>query len=160
MATKTQATYFTELVIRPSLQQIGLWTPAAEELLLGTALVESDLLHRIQIGGGPARGLFQMEIETHDDIWNNFLKYKSYLAKAITSLQSSPKANRHTDLETNDKYACAMARLVYYRKPSALPKAGNINAMAAYWKQHYNTLLGAGTVAKYIDKWNKVMVNK
>jgi hypothetical protein len=158
MTTKNQATIFLNLVVRPSLQQIGLWNQAAEQLLLGTALVESDLFHRRQIKGGPARGLFQMEIATHDDIWNNFLKYRDNLANAIISLQSSPTADRHTDLETNDKYACAMARINYFRAPAPLPMAGDINRMAAYWKQYYNTLLGAGTVSKYIKKWNLVMV--
>ncbi|KAF5419870.1 MAG: hypothetical protein C5S49_00030 [Candidatus Methanogaster sp.] len=155
MATKPQAMFFLNTVIRPALQKIELWSQAAEELMLGTAMVESDLLHRKQIGGGPARGLFQMEIATHDDIWNNFLKYRSQLANAIASLQSSSNANKHVEIENNDQYACAMARASYLRAPAPLPQAGDILGMASYWKQYYNTVVGAGTVSKYVQKWHQ-----
>ena len=157
MTTKQQATVFSSTVIRPALQKIDLWSPAAEELLLGTALVESELLHRKQIGGGPARGLFQMEIATHDDIWKNYLAFKPQLAKAITSLQSSASVDKHLALENNDKYACAMARVHYHRASTPLPQAGDTQDMASYWKQHYNTLLGARTISNYVQRWNQAM---
>ena len=47
---------FRRLVVRPALQAIGLCSPAAERLLLGTALTESGLTWLAQKGGGPARG--------------------------------------------------------------------------------------------------------
>lgn len=160
MATISQAVQFLNISIKPALQKTGLWNLASEELLLGTALVESDLIHRRQIGGGPARGLFQMEPATHDDIWKNFLKYRPDLGKAIISLMTSPNADKHLELEQNDQYACAMARAHYLRVPAAMPAPGNVEAMAGYWKQYYNTPLGAGTVAKYIRKWNQTMGEK
>lgn len=52
MASRSQASLFLQLSIRPALQKIGMWTTASEQLLVGTALVESDLLHRRQMGGG------------------------------------------------------------------------------------------------------------
>jgi hypothetical protein len=160
MATKQQATLFLSAVIRPTLQKIMLWSASAEELLLGTALVESDLRHRRQLGGGPARGLFQMEPATHDDIWTNFLKYQPAYAKGVEQLLSSRKANRHVELETNDQYACAMARMLYQRKSEPLPAAGDIKKMAAYWKKHYNTLKGAGDEDSYVERWASVMGGK
>ncbi|WP_157269367.1 hypothetical protein [Azohydromonas aeria] len=156
MATAQQASEFRNSVIKPTLLKIGLWTPAAEELLLGTALKESGLQFRRQIGGGPARGLFQMEPATHDDIWKNFLKYRAKLADQILGLRASPGADAIQELTDNDVYAAGMARVHYLRAPAALPAAGNVQAMAAYWKQHYNTVLGAGTVQGYVDAWNAV----
>lgn len=78
MATKHSAIIFLRHTISPALQSISsnkfpTWSPAAKELLLGTAIVESDLQFRKQHGDGPARGLFQMEPVTHNDIWDNFL---------------------------------------------------------------------------------------
>lgn len=71
---------------------------------------------------------------------------------------SSAKAEKHKELEANDKYACAMACVHYSRKGyGALPKAGDVAGMAKYWKKHYNTLLGAGTVEEYESNWQKVM---
>lgn len=160
MASRSRASLFLQLSIRPALQKMGLWTTASEQLLLGTALVESDLLHRRQMRGGPAKGFFQMEPAAHDDIWNNFLKYRPSLSNSIISLMTSPTVSRHLELEQNDKYAGAMARAHYLRAPAPLPKADDIEAMAGYWKRYYNTPLGAGTVSKFVQKWNQVMGGK
>jgi hypothetical protein len=160
MTTKSQANVFVATILRPTLNHIALPSEAAEQLLLGTALVESRLVHRRQIGGGPARGFFQMEPATHDDIWNNFLEFRPGLAEKIKSLRSSPAANAHQELERNDKYACAMARAHYLRAPEVLPEVGDLEGMAGYWKQYYNTPLGAGSVSKYLATWHRIMGKK
>jgi len=157
VATKHQAMMLVNSGIRPALQRLNLWTAAAEELLLGTAIVESDLIHRRQFGPGPARGLFQMEPRTHNDIWANFLKYKPALAQAVGSLLSSQNSDRLVELERNDRYASAMARVHYLRVSVALPRAGDVLAMAAYWKDHYNTWKGKGKKEKYVAKWHQTM---
>jgi hypothetical protein len=151
------AVHFLHEAVRPALLRIDFWHPAAEELLLGTALVESGLMYRRQIGGGPGRGLFQMEPATHDDIWKNFLNYRPGLSKSILSLVRSPGAELIKELENNDRYASAMARAHYLRAPAPLPEASRTEAMANYWKQYYNTPHGAGTVSKYIQTWNATM---
>jgi hypothetical protein len=142
-------------VIRPTLIEIGLHSTAAEQLLLGTAMQESDLVYRRQLGNGPARGFFQMEPATHNDIWDNFLKYKTELADKVANLLSDPDTDKIDELENNDRYACAMARVHYLRVPKPLPPADDIAAMANYWKQHYNTPLGAGKPSEFIAKWKK-----
>lgn len=48
---------------------MGLHSMAAEQLLLGTAIQESHLKYRRQIGG-PALGYFQVGTNTQDDIWS------------------------------------------------------------------------------------------
>ena len=157
MATKRHALFFLQTVIEPTLLYLGLWSPAANELLLGTALVESNLMHRRQQGGGRARGLFQMEPATHNDIWENYLKYRAQLAERVQKLLTSEKDDKLVELEVNDKYACAMARVHYLRVPAPLPYAGDVARMAAYWKQYYNTLRGRGEVPEYIRRWQEVM---
>lgn len=146
---------FLTNVIRPTVIEIGLQSTAAEQLLLGTAMQESDLVHRRQLGNGPARSFFQMEPTTHNDIWQNFLAFRNELADKITNLLTSPTADKINELENNDRYACGMARVHYLRASAALPAAGDIEAIAEYWKKHYNTPLGAGTAAQFVDKWQK-----
>ncbi len=58
-------------------------------------------------------------------------------------------------METDPKYAAAMARVRYLRVKEAIPK--DPRDIAAYWKQYYNTPLGAGTVEKFIADWNKIL---
>lgn len=157
MPTKEKALVFRATVILPALQAIDLASDAAAELLLGTALVESRLSWRRQLGNGPARGLFQMEMATHDDVWTNYLNYRAKLAAKVRALKSSALAAAESEVENNDLYAAAMARVLYKRAPAALPAAGDVEAMAAYWKQYYNTPLGKGTVGKYLEVWNGTM---
>ena len=57
-----------ELVIKPALLEIELWSEAAEELVLDTVIVESRLSFIKQLGSGPALGLWQIEPDTHRDV--------------------------------------------------------------------------------------------
>ena len=139
--------------IRPALAALEKKGRASEELLLGTAIQESLLEFRRQLGGGPARGLFQMEPATHDDCWENYLNFRRSLAEKVKSTLEPGEEPVAETLETNDRYAAAMCRVRYLRVPAAMPIAGDIEGMANYWKQHYNTPLGAGRPEEFIEKW-------
>ena len=132
-----------------------LLSEAAVELLVGTALHESGGLRwRTQLSGGPARGLFQMERATHDDIWINYLAYRPPLSDAIKTAFTPAGGNLEFEQITHDDgYAALMARLKYVRVPAALPVAGNLRGQAEYWKTYYNTHLGKGTPAEYVASW-------
>lgn len=148
---------FLTTAIRPTLLRIGLYSKAAEELLLGTAIHEScNFKYRRQLGGGPALGFYQMEPATHDDIWKNFLSYRKALAEEVGVLIVPYKDNL-TALEFSDSYATAMARVQYLRAGMPLPPAGDVKAMAQYWKSYYNTVLGKGTPSEYLADWKAVM---
>lgn len=138
---------FRLLVIRPTLLHLELHSQAAENLILGTALQESNLKYLRQLGSGPALGVMQMEPATHDDIWKNYLAYQPDLAariKSITRVAGAPGSA--AEMIGNLQYAVAMARVHYRRVAAPLPAAHDARALAAYWKQYYNTPLGAGTV--------------
>ena len=139
------------LVIRPALKKLRLWSPSAEELVFGTAIVESGLTYLKQHGDGPALGLWQVEPATHDDLYTNFLNYRPELGNKLMELRAAG-LSLDENLATNLMYGAAVCRLCYYRKPDALPEAGDIEGQAAFWKQHYNTIFGAGTVSKYVYK--------
>jgi hypothetical protein len=154
-----QAQTFSETVIRPVVIALGTdQNPeAAIQLLLGTAIQESNLVARRQIGGGPALGLFQMEPATHDDCWANYLKYLPGLAGRVlvsSGLTIEPAA---TEMIENDRYAAAMCRVRYLRAPAELPTAGNLEALALYYKVFYNTPRGAATAQEFIMNWNRKM---
>ena len=128
---------------------------AAAQLLLGTAIKESgNLKHRKQIGG-PALSFFQVEPESHQDIWDNYLKFRPQLKAFVISLMTKPNANKLQELENNESYAAAMARIKYQRCPEKLPSFNDLDAIARYWKKYYNTPLGKGTVKGFLEIWNK-----
>jgi hypothetical protein len=147
-------------VIRPTLHHLGLWKPKAEDLVLGTALVESHL-HALDQGSdgvlGPAYGLYQMEVRTHDDIWRNFLAYRPHHQTKVYELIAAwPETV--VQLVTNMAYATAMCRIHYLRVRAPIPNSPE--RQAHYWKAHYNTFKGKGDPADYIRAWELVGLDR
>ena len=62
--------------IREVLTYLGKHSDSAEELLMLTCAVESQLGTYLKQIKGPARGIFQMEPATERDCWVNFLRMK------------------------------------------------------------------------------------
>jgi hypothetical protein len=146
-------------LITETLKESGLYSKAAVNLLLGTAAQESHLGRYIRQLKGPALGIFQMEPRTHDDIWENFLKYK---LKKIEPRFKVGTVNRfHTNSATPDalvfdlKYAIIMCRLHYFRVSERLPKHDDIEGLARYWKRHYNTKHGRGTEKEFVFNYGR-----
>jgi len=142
---------FRDYVIEPTLEDLGMLSTSAVELVLGTALQESHLTYIKQLGEGPALGVCQMEPNTHDDIWKNFLTYRNVLSDAVLDI-GGPEPQ---ELIWNLKYSVAMCRVHYRRVRSPLPQAGDVEGQAQYWKTYYNTELGKGTTQEYIDNWSR-----
>ena len=141
-----------QLIIVPTLTHLDLLTDSAVSLLLNTAKTESSLHYLTQLNGGPARGLWQMEPATHDDIWTNYLSYRDELADLVRALAIGEKQVPDSEqMVGNLFYACAMARIHYLRVEAPLPAAYDLTGQAIYWKQYYNTELGAGTPEHFIE---------
>ncbi|PKR56390.1 hypothetical protein COO92_21230 [Thalassospira lohafexi] len=144
-----------ESVIRPVLQDAGMWTEAAENLLMGTAAQESGLgQYVVQLGNGPARGIFQMEPSTLHDIQQNFLSYRPEL-KAKAEAHKAPALSDASNLICNLAYAALMCRIHYYRVSEALPGANDLAGLARYWKRYYNTALGKGSESEFIENYHR-----
>jgi len=149
---------FQDLIQR-TLQDLGMQSESAVNLLLGTAAQESQFGTYIrQIGGGPALGVFQMEPDTEIDIWDNYLRYRSELACIVTII-SGQAAPSPIDLEANLSYQIAMARIYYRRIPEAFPRADDVAGLARYWKQYYNTRLGSGTKEEFVRNYAKYVLD-
>ena len=122
---------------------------SAVNLLLGTAAQESLLGTYIRQVGGPALGIYQMEPATHMDLWANWINYREFVYRGLMKL--GPEFERPTNnrLVYDLRYATVMARLHYYRRPEPLPEGDDVHGLALYWKDHYNTSLGAGSVHEF-----------
>lgn len=137
-----------DCVIRPTLKHLGLYSPAAENLVLGTALVESKAEYLRQIKG-PALGLWQIEPATWQDLHENFLRFRTDLRARLDELSTTAKMTEGPlEMVGNLYYGCAVCRLIYRRAPEPLPDADDAEGMASYWKRFYNSSLGSGTVQR------------
>ena len=136
------ATQLHREIIRPVLRDLGLPGGVyAEAMVLGTACQESKCgLWVVQLGGGPARGIYQMEPTTHDDLWDNFLQHQPDLMKKVNRYRCQwGNGMGPGELTFNIAYATIMCRLHYYRVKAALPDT--LQGQAAYWKKYYNIYL-------------------
>lgn len=146
---------FRDLILRPTLVGLGLHSQAAENLLLGTAVQESGLRKIKQWPTGPALGVYQMEPATHDDHYETYLAYKPDLKFKVLAFSFADGLPDASELIGNLYYATAMSRVHYFRRPEPLPGADDIEGLAGYWKEHYNTFEGAGTTEEFVERWNE-----
>lgn len=107
---------------------------------------------------GVALGIYQIEPATHKDLWQNYLVRHSDLAAKIRSLASERSAwmDKNSELITNLAYATAIARIIYYRASEPLPHPNDIEGLAKYWKQHYNTPNGKGEIEDFIYHYKEL----
>lgn len=138
-------------IIQPTLKRIDLWSDAAENLIVGTGLVESRFEYIDQVTSadpntiGPAVGFYQMERATHDWL---FTAFRGKIAPLLASFPPPWE-----QLAGNVYYATAMCRLRYFVDPKSLPNASDIEALAAYWKRVYNTEKGKGDPTEFVKRY-------
>jgi len=153
-----QAQQFREHVIRPTLHEIGLWSEAAENLLLGTALVESDGLRFVRQIRGPALSYYQIEPATHHWLVEEWLQHPKRVDLKVKILALRAPVPDHVEqLVTNLAYATAVCRLRYWIVRDPLPPADYLDGLAAYWKVNYNTVHGKGDPAKFVKMYRQHM---
>lgn len=151
---------FVELIVRPSLLFMGFGGLAAEQMLIGTACVESQMGYDLRQIDGPAIGIYQMQPGDYEDIHKNYLSHQSAirtrLFNACGMVQFSATAIPPSDFMTyNLKYATIMARLHYFRVKQPLPAPGDVSGQATYWKTYYNTISGKGDESAYKQNWER-----
>lgn len=147
-----------EYAVRPALQMLGLWSQVAEDLVMGTAAQESHFAYLEQLHQGPAMGIFQMEPATFKDLWINFINNKPKLKASLLAMVINDPSP--VEMAWNLRFAAAMCRVHYYRKSEPLPPTSDPKLLGAYWKKHYNTIHGAGTIDEFVTNYNKYVLNK
>lgn len=152
---------FLNEVIRPTLIELS-WAQrrinsvSAEQLLLGTAIIESNLDHVRQMGGGPALSPFQIEPVTMKDMTERFLPKRPKLMASVNALLWPPDRNPDDQLQLNMRFACAIARVKYWSSPIPLAKPGDWGGHADVWKRIYNTHLGKGKPEEFVRRSQQI----
>ena len=129
-----------------------------EDLLLMIACHESHLgkWTQQQGEGDIAKGIFQIEPETENDVYHNYLTYREPFLEYMVGFRD-PDA-----LENCLDYQIRLARFILWRKPEAIPELQDFSHsadprgaylanLAIYAKTHWNTPEGKATPQKYLD---------
>lgn len=108
-------------------------TPQARVMVTAICLQESGLIHRRQMGNGPARGYPQFELGTRASrggVWGLYLHDASRFwldhLCAARGVQFLPESIWRA-LETDDVLAAGVARLMLFTDPKRLPATDDID---------------------------------
>lgn len=143
-----------QYIIRPALHVCELWSQSAENLIIGTGLVESGFEHIIQTNDHTDGGLgfFQDEKIDHDDVkkWLHLKQNKVLLNSLLAACWMEILPNEMA-LIYNLRYAVLVCRIHYLRVQhnQALPNASNAEELAHYHFRWYN---GNGEGKTVIEK--------
>ena len=121
------------------------YSPASVELLMLTAAQETHLGKYLKQVKGPALGVFQMEPNTYEDIWANYICYRQPLLDAMNDMYGASGVAWKLRMRGDLVYQTIMSRIFYMRIPAALPAHDESRSLAHYWKKYYNTKYGKGT---------------
>lgn len=97
-------------------------TPAARAMCISIALQETQLQHRVQMAGGPAKSIYQFELGGVCGVMQHPAS-RDFLRKVLDRLCYSPDIAPqvlHEAIEHNDTLATVLARLNLYTYPAPL----------------------------------------
>ena len=131
-------------------------TKEAVQLILETGLVESRYKYLTQLGDGPAKSFWQVEPSTAVDNCRNFISSRPKLLQTcadILGIDPYYFIDAELDdwdwiLRTNIAAGILHCRIKYWRVPEDIESGQE--GLAKYWKEHYNTIEGAGTIEHFL----------
>ena len=135
-------------IINYSLKEMKMYSEDAASLVFRTGMAESGYRHLRQVSG-PALGFFQCEPATIQDIWDNYVSYRTEIKVRLWELGYKEKADDLAFIG-NIPVQVALCRLKYRRDKHPLPSKDDLQGQAEYWKRVYNTELGRGTVEHFM----------
>lgn len=124
-------------------------TQAGVNLVMGTAAVESKFgTYLVQLKSGIAKSIFQIEAPTFN--WLKVVYMTKYPILQPTYFEQ---------IEWDLRWAIIYCRLRYWINPLELPAEDDINGLAKYWKNIYNTYKGKGKISDFVKAYNKYVIN-
>jgi len=145
---------YRDMILQPSLEQIGMRSKSAEILVLGTGLAESRMTHLKQ-HNGPALSLFGIEPPSYAEVIK-YLHRKPIIKEKLLQACEYQELESTTDrLVCNIKYATLFCRIFYWRFEEPLPHHEDLYGLGKYWKKYYNTHLGKGSADEFVRVYKK-----
>lgn len=118
----------------------------AKEMIIETAIAETGLGQIEDKTVGAGMGITQFDDKPFQDIRDRSIKLRP---KILKELHIDISLVEWDDLRYNQFLALLFTRLHYWLKGDPIP--ATIEERAKYWKLHYNTKDGKGTVEHYLE---------
>lgn len=149
-----------ELIIKPALIDLLLYSEEAMELMVFTCANESNGGEFLKQVDGSALGIFQMEPATYNDLWINYINHKPGILLQLQHLFSVNGMPSEERMVYDLRFATAMARIKYGRVTEPLPlEWRDTEGLYVYYKKYYNSDLGKANYAQALSKYLKLIKN-
>lgn len=124
--------------IKPTLEYLGMYSLAAEKLLLGTAAQESGFDPFCHHSNGI--GIYQITSREHRSIWDEYLAFIPDLASKVRGLASQHQFLKNPDQElaVNLSYSTAIAWIIYLQSERQLPCEDDAEGLSHFWKNNFS----------------------
>jgi hypothetical protein len=129
---------FRDYIIKPTLMALELYSASAENLIIGTGLIESNFDHLTQMKGGVARGVFQCEKITYTDVVSYIKRDKRLHEKILSTCFIEYLPPDYSFLIWHLRLAVCICRAHYLRIKENLPQYDDAYGLAKYHKTYYN----------------------
>ena len=136
-----------------SLYKLDCYSDDALALVVRTGMAESG--YRALRGYGesnPAIGFWQIEPATLFDMMRNYIVYRPQYRQTLEKLGMKLTGD---DIEmsviSNMAVQAGLCRLHYRRDKDPLPSWDDLEGQGKYWKKHYNTVKGKGTIKHFME---------
>lgn len=128
--------YLLQQIIKPSLQFIGVSEASEAELVLATAIIESQLGQSQR--QSQRHGLFQIHALSHRHLWDHYLVQHPQLASDVRGLASQHAFLKHPHLELdgNLAYSCVLCYCLYLQH-GYQPKQDQQRPLLDLWQHFY-----------------------
>ena len=152
-----------DIIIKPTLTALGMNSPSAVNLMLGTCAQETNMgryivQKKITFRGGI--GIYQLQRAAYDMLWTRMILPDASMKakmKLLLNYSGKPPAER---LASDLMLATAMTRLYYWAINRPLPAYDDLPALADYWKDFYNTRSGKGTTQLFVENYRVYVMNE
>lgn len=151
-------TQLRELIIRPPLQYINHYKPEDEEMLISISAQETEdgfYLKQIRGGENAALGIFQMEPDTHEFLWDTILTKDSSLGFKVMLSCNYTLRPKPEVMIYNLRYAAVMARIFWLHIEEPMPALHDSNGRWSLYKKYWNTYSGKATKEQFISNHDK-----
>lgn len=133
-------------VLSPSNEQRAL------EMLIGTACAETALATARDNLAGQGVGLCQFDSIGFFDAHDRGFESRPDVEKILLD-EFDIKTIEFHQLEFSPLLSLIMCRIKYKLVREPLPVCGDTEGQARYWKKHFNTFAGKGTIPHYVEAY-------
>lgn len=130
-----------EWIVELALEQVGINSKPLEQVVIATAIYGYKNTKQQRNGQKVRFGLFQIDANTHKNVWDHFIAADPDLASRIRGMASQHDFlnNPDRELASNLVYASAIAAVIYLQNGFPLNLSGTLsNSMIAdLWMRYY-----------------------